>query len=109
LGPIFYFAHYSVFNDHCTPETEAAHLLGEKNKILETPEPVKMFYDVFQKRSSWCRVLVSGAKIAEPPTHVNSNNAGISKKHPAHEPASRNSLFFCNAPKNATPGTGRKP
>ena len=62
-----------------------------------------MFYDVFQKRSSWCRVLVSGAKIAEPPTLVNSNNAEIFKKHTAHDPAGRKSLFFCNASKKHSP------
>lgn len=67
-----------------------------------------MFYDVFSEALVMVS-LVSGAKIAEPPTHVNSNNAEISKKHPAHEPAGRNSLFFCNAPKNITLCTRQKP
>jgi hypothetical protein len=49
----------------------------------------------------------SGAKIAEAPTLVNSNNAEISKNTPPHGTANRNSLFFCDAPENIPSASAR--
>ena len=85
--PLFFNRDSDLFNAIKTPEAEAPVSWGpsstlltiqfsmiaapreprlptywEKKKITETPEPVKMFSDVFQRRSSWCWIIVRGPK-----------------------------------------------
>ena len=54
LGPIFYFAHYSVFNDRCARWSDSksvlASLVGESGKLVDPAHPVNpIFYFLFIK------------------------------------------------------------
>jgi hypothetical protein len=52
LGPIFYFAHYSVFNDRCAkvadPKSVLASVVAESGKLVDpAPHVNPIFYFLF--------------------------------------------------------------
>jgi hypothetical protein len=55
LGPIFYFAHYSVFNDRCAKAADqksgSASVVAESGKLVDPTHPVNpIFYFFFTSR-----------------------------------------------------------